>query len=173
MKISRGILAFLNLVLGAMLAFGVLFLIERLMRQNWVWYSRVLACWPILLCWAVGLAARRLESLRIPLLAAALVLAAVVMGLFLRSFGFSPFFLALRIAKALMPAMIKARTKNAPGLAVKIAMGSHSSFVTVKPKMVPAPRNSRRIPISVSPSVKPSPMPIPSNTEGITGFLDA
>ena len=67
MKISRGILAFLNLVLGAMLAFGVLFLIERLMRQNWVWYSRVLACWPILLCWAVGLAARRLESLRIPL----------------------------------------------------------------------------------------------------------
>ena len=88
MKISRGILAFLNLVLGAMLAFGVLFLMERLMRQNWVWYSRVLACWPILLCWAVGLVARRLESLRIPLLAAGLVLAAVVMALFLRRFGF-------------------------------------------------------------------------------------
>ena len=88
MKISRAILAFLNLVLGAALAFGVLFLIERLMRQDWAWYSRVLACWPILLCWAVGLAGRKLEALRIPLLAAALVLAAAVMALFLRTFGF-------------------------------------------------------------------------------------
>ena len=68
--------------------FFVLFLIERLMRQDWAWYSRVLACWPILLCWAVGLAGRKLESLRIPLLAAALVLAAAVMAPFLRSFGF-------------------------------------------------------------------------------------
>ena len=88
MKVSKGILAFLNLVLGAALAFGLLFLIERLLRQDWPWYSRVLACWPILLCWAVGLAGRKLETLRIPLLGAALVLAAVVMGLFLRSFGF-------------------------------------------------------------------------------------
>ena len=88
MKISRAILAFLNLVLGAALAFGVLFLMERLMRQDWAWYSRVLACWPILLCWAVGLAGRKLEALRIPLLAAALVLAAAVMALFLRTFGF-------------------------------------------------------------------------------------
>ena len=86
MKISRAILAFLNLVLGAALAFGVLFLIERLMRQDWAWYSRVLACWPILLCWAVGLAGRKLEALRILLLAAALVLAAAVMALFLRNF---------------------------------------------------------------------------------------
>ncbi len=88
MKISKCILAFLNLVLGAALSFGVLFLIERLMRQDWSWYSRVLACWPILLCWAVGLVGRKLESLRIPLLGAALLLAAVVMGLLLRSFGF-------------------------------------------------------------------------------------
>ena len=88
MKLSRIILAVLNLLLGAFLAFGLLFFIERLLRQPWAYYSHVLACWPILLCWAVGLAARRLESLRIPLLGAALVLAAVVMGLLLRSWSF-------------------------------------------------------------------------------------
>ena len=88
MKLSRWILTFLNLLLGAALAFGVLFLLERLLRQNWTWYSRVLACWPILLCWVVGLVGRKLEPLRILLLAAALVLAAAVMALLLRSFGF-------------------------------------------------------------------------------------
>ena len=88
MKLSRIILAFLNLLLGAFLAFGLLFFLERLLRQPWAWYSQLVSCWPILLCWAVGLAARRLESLRIPLLAAALVLAAVVMGLLLRSWSF-------------------------------------------------------------------------------------
>lgn len=88
MKPSKVILAFLNLLLGALLAFGVLFFLERLLRQPWEWYSRVLACWPILLCWPVGLAGRRLEALRIPLLAAALVLAALVLGLTLREAGF-------------------------------------------------------------------------------------
>ncbi len=90
MKPSRIILAVLNLLLGAFLAFGLLFFIERLLRQPWEWYSQVMACWPILLCWAVGLAGRRLESLRIPLLGGALLLAAVVMGLLLRSWSFWP-----------------------------------------------------------------------------------
>ena len=70
------------------MAFGLLFLLERLLRQPWAWYSRVVHCWPILLCWAVGLVGRRLEALRIPLLAAALVLAALVMGLTMRDFSF-------------------------------------------------------------------------------------
>lgn len=88
MKPSKIVLAVLNLLLGAFLAFGLLFLLERLLRQPWAWYSRVVPCWPILLCWAFGLAGRRLEALRIPLLAAALVAAALVMGLCLRDFGF-------------------------------------------------------------------------------------
>ena len=88
MRPAKPILAFLNLLLGAALAFGILFLIERLMRQPWPWYSRCLACWPILLCWAVGLVARKLEDLRILLLAGALVLAAVLLALFMRSFVF-------------------------------------------------------------------------------------
>ena len=88
MKISKCILAFLNLLLGAFLAFGVLFFLERLLRQPWEWYSRVIPCWPILLCWAVGLVGRRLEGLRIPLLGAALVMAALVMGLLLRNWNF-------------------------------------------------------------------------------------
>ena len=88
MKISKLILAFLNLLLGAVLAFGLLFFLERLLRQPWEWYSRVVYCWPILLCWVVGLVARRLEALRIPLLAAALVLGAAVMGLLIRDWSF-------------------------------------------------------------------------------------
>ncbi len=88
MKPGKIILAVLNLLLGAFLAFGLLFLLERLLRQPWAWYSRVVHCWPILLCWAVGLVGRRLENLRIPLLGAALVLAALVMGLLMRSFAF-------------------------------------------------------------------------------------
>ncbi len=88
MKPSKIILAALNLLLGAFLAFGLLFFLERLLKQPWEWYSRVIPCWPILLCWAVGLVGRRLETLRIPLLAAALVLAALVMGLSMRNFAF-------------------------------------------------------------------------------------
>jgi len=88
MKVSKAILAFLNLLLGAFLAFGLLFFIERLLRQPWAYYSRLSLCWPILLCWALGLVGRRLEALRVPLLAAALVLAALVMGLLMRSWSF-------------------------------------------------------------------------------------
>ena len=41
MKPGKIILAVLNLLLGAFLAFGLLFLLERLLRQPWAWYSRV------------------------------------------------------------------------------------------------------------------------------------
>ena len=42
-----------------------------------------------------------------------------------------------------------------------------------KLKKVPAPKISRIRPISVSPTVNPSPIPIPSKTDSIGPFLDA
>ena len=69
--------------------------------------------------------------------------------------------------------MIKASTKNAPGLNEKIAIGSKSSFVMLMPKIAPAPRNSLITPIAVSPTVNPRPIPRPSKRDGITGFFEA
>ena len=45
--------------------------------------------------------------------------------------------------------------------------------VIVKPKSVPAPNNSRTMPIIVRATVKPRPIPIPSKIDGMTGFLEA
>ena len=43
----------------------------------------------------------------------------------------------------------------------------------VKPKMEPLPRISLKIPINVNPIVNPRPIPIPSNADARTGFLEA
>jgi hypothetical protein len=121
MRLSKWLLCFLNFLLAGLMAFGVLFLIERLLRQPWDWYSRVLACWPILLCWPVGLAARRLEGLRLALLPAALVLSAVLMVLRMPSAAFPEILcrvLALAPAAALFLVGLKGDEPFPPRIAV-------------------------------------------------------
>ena len=91
-----------------------------------------------------------------------------------------PFFAALeRIT--FISATKAAKTKNAPGANTKIVIGVYQAFFVAasargriwNPKICPAPRISRTIPIVVSPSVNPSPIPSPSKIEGITGFFEA
>ena len=46
-------------------------------------------------------------------------------------------------------------------------------LITGTPKNSPAPKSSLTAPIAVSATVKPSPIPRPSNMDGMTGFLEA
>ena len=65
----------MNLLLSAFFAFGVLCFLEQFSRTGWPWYSRVLRCWPLLLCYVIGLAGRLLPRWKFPLLGLALLAA--------------------------------------------------------------------------------------------------
>ena len=72
-----------------------------------------------------------------------------------------------------------ASTKKAPGARINILAGvnpivlkSTKALLPVE-SIVPAPISSLNAPRIVIATVKPSPMPRPSNTDGITGFFDA
>ena len=72
-----------------------------------------------------------------------------------------------------------ASTKNAPGARIKIVIGSYPILPSAAsgriccPKSWPAPRSSRTAPIQVILKVNPRPIPIPSKSDGIGGFLEA
>ena len=63
---------------------------------------------------------------------------------------------------AFMIAMNIAMTRNAPGGWMKMAMGSTDSGRICSPNAVPLPRISRTRPASVSATVQPTPIPMPS-----------
>ena len=74
----------------------------------------------------------------------------------------------------LINAQRNANTKKAPGAIVKIETGvylpSKNLLLKSKPNTVQQPAISLKILIRVSPAVKPSPMPIPSNTDNKTAW---
>ena len=63
----------MNLLLSALFAFGVLCFLEQFSRTGWPWYSRVLRCWPLLLCFVIGLVGRLLPRWKYPLLGLAVL----------------------------------------------------------------------------------------------------
>lgn len=63
-KGDRVLVWILNLLLAAAFAAAVLVLAEQIHKSGWPWFSRVSACWPVVLCFAAGLVAglRRLRA---------------------------------------------------------------------------------------------------------------
>ena len=65
-----------------------------------------------------------------------------------------------------------ASTKNAPGARPKMVILKSSGMISI-PKNAPLPKSSRKMAIQVRPTVKPKPMPIPSNADSATPFFAA
>ena len=80
----------MNLLLSAFFAFGILVFLEQFSRTGWAWYSRSLRCWPILLCFAVGIVGRLTPKWKYPLLGASVLVALGIMVPFWPAFGKFP-----------------------------------------------------------------------------------
>lgn len=70
-----------NFLLAAAFAFSLLVLMEQLPGMGWAWYSRSLCGWPLLFCFAAGLIAREIKSLRYILLPVSAIGAAALIWL--------------------------------------------------------------------------------------------
>ena len=72
----------INLLLAAAFVSAILVFAEQIHKSGWPWFSRVLACWPILICFAAGLimGVRKLRG-KVPVCIASMVIAAAVMYL--------------------------------------------------------------------------------------------
>lgn len=89
MKLEKPVMWLVNLLLSALFAFGVLEFLEQFSRNGWEWYSRSLKCWPILICFAVGLLVRYFfMHWKYPLLGVSVAAAELLMILQFPSFGF-------------------------------------------------------------------------------------
>ena len=67
---------------------------------------------------------------------------------------------------------MKPNVRKAPGGRMKTSILKSSGKIR-KLKIVPLPKSSRKIPSIVSPSVKPNPMPIPSQADAKGVFFAA
>lgn len=88
MKIEKPIMWLINLLLSAFFAFGILVFLEQLLRGGWGWYARSLQCWPLLLCFLLGLLGRCLPGLKYLLLPVSCLAACAVMALLFGSYRF-------------------------------------------------------------------------------------
>ena len=79
MKAERIAVRLMNLLLSAFFAFGILAFLEQFSRTGWPWFSRSLRCWPILLCFFAGMAARPAPRWKYPLLGVSVLVAVGVM----------------------------------------------------------------------------------------------
>jgi len=86
MRTEKWLMRLVNLLLAVSFAFGVLVFLEQFSQKDWPWYSRCLRCWPLLLCFPAGFTGRALPRLKLPALAASLLLAEGVMLLIWPSF---------------------------------------------------------------------------------------
>lgn len=68
MKLEKHVMRFVNLLLAAFFAFGVLQFLEQFSNYGWEWYSRTRLCWPILLCFVTGVLGRSLPRWKYPLM---------------------------------------------------------------------------------------------------------
>ena len=79
MKGERIAVRVMNLLLSAFFAFGILVFLEQFSRTGWPWFSRSLRCWPILLCFLVGMVGRIFTKWKYPLLGASVLVAVGIM----------------------------------------------------------------------------------------------
>ena len=87
MKAERIVIRIMNLLLSAFFAFGILVFLEQFSRTGWAWYSRSLRCWPILLCFLVGMVGRLVPRWKYPLLGASVLVALGIMVPFWPAFS--------------------------------------------------------------------------------------
>lgn len=78
MKTEKFVMCLINLALTAALAFSALVILEQLAPMGWEWYSRSLCCYPLLLCFAAGLAASAKSALKWVLLPLSCLASAVL-----------------------------------------------------------------------------------------------
>lgn len=79
-KSDRIYLWIINLLLAVCFNAAVLVFAEQIHNSGWPWFSRVLACWPTLLCFAAGLVAGlRKWDAKAPLCIGAIVVSAALM----------------------------------------------------------------------------------------------
>lgn len=80
MKGDKAVVLTINLLLAAALSAAVLVFAEQIHASGWPWFSRVLACWPTLLCFIAGAAVRKGGSKgRVPACIGAVIVSAAIM----------------------------------------------------------------------------------------------
>ena len=79
MKAEKIVVRIMNLLLSAFFAFGILVFLEQFSRTGWPWFSRSLRCWPILMCFLVGMVGRIFTKWKYPLLGAGVLVAVGIM----------------------------------------------------------------------------------------------
>lgn len=81
MKADKAVIWTINLLLAAAFCAAVLVFAEQIHASGWEWFSRVLACWPIFICFAAGVAVREKKINRPLPCIGAIIVAAVIMYL--------------------------------------------------------------------------------------------
>ena len=79
MRGERIVVRFMNLLLSAFFAFGVLAFLEQFSGNGWPWFSRCLRCWPLVICFLAGFVGRLLYRWRYPLMAVSVLVALGIM----------------------------------------------------------------------------------------------
>lgn len=87
LKLEKPVSWFINLLLSAFFAFGILIFFEQYGLKGWTWFSRTRLSWPVLICFICGTAARRSERLKTILLFASSILSGIIIFILLPSYS--------------------------------------------------------------------------------------
>lgn len=128
MKLEKPVMWLINLLLSAFFAFGILAFLEQLLRGGWGWYVRSLQCWPVLLCFLLGLLGRQLPALKYVLLPVGCAAACVIMAILFGSYGFLDI-VYLIIATAVAGAMYFLGLRGEEAFPSQIAIASIIVYV--------------------------------------------
>ena len=79
MRGEKIVVRFMNLLLSAFFAFGVLAFLEQFSDNGWPWFSRCTRCWPLVICFLAGFGGRVLRRWRYPLMALSILVALGIM----------------------------------------------------------------------------------------------
>ncbi len=128
MKPEKPIMWVINLLLSAFFAFGILAFMEQLLRGGWGWYVRSLQCWPVLICFLLGLLGRHVPRLKYVLLPAGCLISLVLMVILFGSYGFLDI-LYLMIALAVSAAMYFLGLRGEEAFPSRVAIASIIVYV--------------------------------------------